>query len=275
MRKSLFYLFCFIAIQFVCCWLVYLVWYLVDGMPLGQVLRLFGSGQIQPSTDMMIVGTAFFGLVTVLVFTLKKWSPVSRDYLRSHPWVTLFWCVLATCGTIIPSVWLQEQLPELPNFLPTTFDGLLSRPLGYIFVGIIAPFVEELVFRGAILRVLLGKFRSAWLAIFISAALFSISHGNPAQMPHAFLLGLLIGWLYKRTGSIVPGVVLHWTNNTIAYVIFNLYPAANDMRLIDIFRGSQLHVWLSLLFSLFIFLPSIYQIYVRTGKLKVLAQASE
>lgn len=266
MRKALLYLFWAIVIQFVCCWAVWLVWYLIDGMSLREVARLFLQNKLHPSTNMMIAGTAVYGLVTILVFAWRKWAPVSRDYLRSRPWAMVLWCMLLACGTIIPSIWLQELLPPLPNIMEASFNGLMSSPAGYIFIGVVAPLVEEMVFRGAILRVLLSRFKSHWLAIFVSALLFMLVHGNPAQMPHALLLGILLGWLYYRTDSIFPGVVVHWVNNTIAFVAYHFYPAIDDIRLVDLFRGSQLHVWLALLFSLFILLPSLYQVYLRTKK---------
>lgn len=85
-------------------------------------------------------------------------------------------------------------------------------------------------------------------------------------MPHAFLIGLLLGWMYYRTGSILPGVAFHWVNNTVAYVLYNLYPnSASDMKLIDLF-GTQRTVAAALLFSLFILLPALYQLHLRMRK---------
>jgi hypothetical protein len=98
----------------------------------------------------------------------------------------------------------------------------------------------------------------------LAALLFAMIHLNPAQMPHAFMIGLLLGWLYYRTDSIVPGVVYHWVNNTVAYVLYNFYPDPN-MTLLDLF-GSQRTVLLALLFSLCIFLPALYQLNLRLKK---------
>ena len=82
--------------------------------------------------------------------------------------------------------------------------------------------------------------------------------------PSAFLAGLLLGWLYYRTDSVVPGIVLHWVNNSIAYVVYNLYPDP-DMQLIDLF-GTQRHVAAAVVFSLFILLPALYQLHLRMKK---------
>ena len=85
-------------------------------------------------------------------------------------------------------------------------------------------------------------------------------------MPHAFLVGLLLGWLYYRTDSIVPGIVYHWVNNSIAYVVYNFYPDP-QMKLIDLF-GSQRTVAAAVLFSLLILLPALYQLNLRLRKAK-------
>ena len=171
--------------------------------------------------------TAAASVVTIIVFMLFRWSPFSRTYLRSRPWGVLAWVFILTFGTVIPSEWLLEQLNvEMSEPMQHLFEEIMKSPAGYVAIGLLAPLAEEMVFRGAILRVLLKVFdrRWHWLPIAISAVMFGAVHGNIAQFIHASLLGLLLGWLYYRTGSIVPGVVLHWVNNSIAYVLFNLLP---------------------------------------------------
>jgi membrane protease YdiL (CAAX protease family) len=170
--------------------------------------------------------------------------------------------VVAALGAIIPSAWLQEQMPELPNFAEQEFDTILGTPWGYFVIGLMAPLSEEIVLRGAILKELLKSEKlSVWTAIAISALFFALVHMNPAQMPHAFLIGLLLGWMYYRTGSILPGVAYHWANNSVAYVMYALYPDP-DMKLIDIFKGSEQHVYMALGFSLLILLPALYQLHL-------------
>ena len=115
-----------------------------------------------------------------------------------------FWSALLALGLIIPSAWLQEMLPSLPNVIQAQLVELLRHPLGFVAVGLLAPLVEEIVFRGAILRALLSQFSKAWVAILISAVLFAAIHANPAQMPHAFVVGLLLGWMYWRTSASWP-----------------------------------------------------------------------
>ncbi len=251
MKKALTYTLVFVGIQL-----------LAGGLVSLACELLMGKGEQDAVT--LIATTAVAGIVTIVVFLAAKWAVVSRHWVQTRPWFALFWCVLAALGVLIPSSWLQEQMPELPNIAEEAFDIILKDRWGYFVVGLLAPLSEELVFRGAILRALLQWRPNPWVGICISALLFAMIHLNPAQMPHAFMIGLLLGWMYYRTDSIVPGVVYHWVNNTVAYVLYNFYPDPN-MTLLDLF-GSQRTVLLALLFSLCIFLPALYQLNLRLKK---------
>ena len=252
MKNALIYTVIFGAIQVVVSFMVQGVWMLVMGKD--QVMN--GTG--------MIITMALFSIITMAVFLMAKWSVVSRHWVRTRPWFVLFWCVVAALGALVPSVWLQEHMPELPNLVEGEFDMIMKDRMGYFVVGLLAPLAEEMVFRGAILRSLLRWKSNPWVGIVISAILFAVIHMNPAQMPHAFLIGLLLGWMYWRTDSIVPGVVYHWVNNTVAYILYNIYPNP-DLTLLDLF-GSDQKVWMALGFSLLIFLPSLFQLNQRLSK---------
>ena len=253
MKRALLYTVVFIAIQLMAGAVMMTVWTLLKGP--GVQLDATGT----------ILTMLLFSLLTLGLFFFMRWAEVSRHWVRTRPWLVLFWCVLAALGAIIPSTWLQELMPPLPNIVEEEFDMILRNRFGYLVVGLMAPLAEEVVFRGAVLRALLRwKENKPWLAIAVSALLFSAVHMNPAQLPHTFLVGLLLGWMYYRTDSIVPGVVYHWVNNTVAYVVYNLYPDP-DMTLQDLF-GSHQHVLMAVGFSLCILLPALYQLNLNLKK---------
>lgn len=248
MKKAIIYLIEFLAIQLIGGWIVGAVWMLVT--------------KSQDTTTAMIITTTVVTSVAIIaVFLLAHWTEVSPRWLRTRPWMVLSWSVVAAVGALIPSMWLQEQIPELPNWLDNEFDMILSNRWGYLAIGLLAPLSEEIVLRGAVLKELLKSPKlSPRAAIAISAVFFALIHMNPAQMPHAFLIGLLLGWMYWRTGSILPGVAYHWANNSIAYIMYNIYPDP-DMRLIEVL-GSQQHVLMAVGFSLLILVPAIYQLHL-------------
>ena len=105
--------------------------------------------------------------------------------------------------------------------------------------------------------------RQHWIVIAVSALIFGLAHTNMPQFIHATIVGLLLGWLYYRTDSILPGIVFHWMNNTVAFVMFHLMPQMNDGKLIDIFHGNNTEMLLALVFSLFIMIPAIVQLALR------------
>lgn len=252
MKNALIYTVVFAAIQFV-----------VSGIIQGIWMLIYGPEAIMDATGMIITMTVF-SILTMVIFLVAKWSIVSRHWLQTRPWATLFWCIMAALGALIPSAWLQEIMPALPNLAEDTFDMILKDRWGYLVIGLLAPLAEELVFRGAILRALLQWKRNPWIGIVSSALLFALIHMNPVQMPHAFLIGILLGWMYYRTDSIIPGIVYHWVNNTVAYVMYNLYPDP-DMTLLDLF-GNQRTELMALGFSLCIFLPALFQLNQRLSK---------
>lgn len=249
MKKALSYTLIFIGLQMVITPLVVFIVPLIIGEKASNMNLL------------ALIGMGLFAVVTTALFFRCGWTKASRSFLMSRPWAILFWCVLAAIGIIIPATAFLELLSELPNWIESGMAELIRLPGSYFVVCILAPLAEEVVFRGAILRALLAwKPDREWGMIAISALLFSAIHMNPAQMPHAFIVGLLLGWLYSRTGSIVPGVVFHCVNNTIAYLMTRLYPS-EDLRLIDIL-GSERQVLMAVGFSLLILLPSLYQLYL-------------
>lgn len=246
MKNAIIYLLIFAAIQILPGSILALVWPMTGLPALSQA-------------NLLIISMTLSSVIALMLFIGLRWAQPTRDYLLSHPWVVLLWSGIAAIGTVIPSEWLQEQLPDLPNVVEQELTEVLMHRGGYFVVCLLAPLVEELVFRGAILRALLAwRPERPWVMIAVSALLFALIHMNPAQMPHAFVIGLLLGWMYVRTRSVVPGVVFHWVNNTIAYIQFHMYPAPS-LRLVDIF-GDERTVGAALIFSMFILLPALFQL---------------
>ena len=111
---------------------------------------------------------------------------------------------------------LCSEFLGLPDLMQDTFLGMSRNVFGIISITIMAPLVEELLFRGAIQGYMLRKGMKPLNAILIASAIFGIVHMNPIQIPFAFAIGLICGWLYYRTGSVVPGIIGHFINNSIA-----------------------------------------------------------
>jgi membrane protease YdiL (CAAX protease family) len=90
--------------------------------------------------------------------------------------------------------------------------------LTFAVVAVVAPFCEEVFFRGfayAGLRRSVGMFLGALL----SAALFGIFHVDPAVFVPVFIFGIVLAWVYIQTGSIWPSMLAHALNNAVVLAI--------------------------------------------------------
>lgn len=143
-----------------------------------------------------------------------------------------FWMAIivsvATLATAFAAEPVTTILPPMPESLETTMKQMLEGPLwvGLLSVSVFAPFFEEWLCRGIILRGLLQK-KSPTVAIVVSSAFFAVLHMNPWQAIPAFLLGLLFGYVYYKTGSLKLTMLMHCVNNTFALIISRI-PALKD-----------------------------------------------
>ena len=142
-------------------------------------------------------------------FNLKSFSEVpSKTIWLSIPLIVAGMLFINLCSEFL----------GLPDLMQDTFLGMSRNVFGIISITIMAPLVEELLFRGAIQGYMLRKGMKPLHAILIASAIFGIVHMNPIQIPFAFAIGMIFGWLYYRTGSLVPGIVGHFINNSIACI---------------------------------------------------------
>ena len=118
------------------------------------------------------------------------------------------------CTMLVPG------MQSLFNFLVEVMEKVTIGPLWVVFIttSIYAAIFEEWLCRGILLRGLLAKMNPVW-AIVISALFFSFIHMNPWQGLNTFLLGLLLGYVYYKTGSLWLTMLLHFVNNGTAIVL--------------------------------------------------------
>jgi|TARA_B110000014_G_scaffold115464_1_gene79309 membrane protease YdiL (CAAX protease family) len=89
-----------------------------------------------------------------------------------------------------------------------------------IVIGLFGPFCEEIFFRGFALPVFARRY-GLWGGILISAALFSAFHFSIGALVPIFIFGIVLAWLYVRTGSIYPSMVAHAVQNIVATLLVN------------------------------------------------------
>jgi len=155
---------------------------------------------------------------------------------------------------------------EVPQFFKDFMLQVQSNKVSSFFaIVLFAPLLEELFCRGILLRGLLFHISPA-KAIFWSALMFGIMHLNPWQAIPAFLLGLLMGWIYWRTNSLWSVILIHFVNNGFSFLITVLYPEMPfDYGFTDVIpRGWYM---VSYIFSLLFTVGVIYYMNKSYGKI--------
>lgn len=134
---------------------------------------------------------------------------------------------------------LYKELEKIQELLDQYPEAMIISTV------VLAPFLEELFFRGVILKGLLNNKKiNPWVAILISAALFGIVHFNPWQLVGAFFLGFLLGWVYYKTGTLFNTIFLHFVNNGFTALMYYHYGVMN---IYEVFHLSQ---WGALFFGI-------------------------
>jgi len=149
---------------------------------------------------------------------LTRWS--SLDLGRTIGWsVALIGLGLAFnylyATYAIPDIKSQEQMRKMFAALPDTF---LNQALLFVAVAVIAPILEELLFRG-LLQTALIKYLPAWSAIMGAAVVFALVHGQVYAFPALVTMGTVFGVLYYKTGSLRVTILAHALNNAAALVL--------------------------------------------------------
>ncbi|SNC65637.1 hypothetical protein SAMN06265337_1341 [Hymenobacter gelipurpurascens] len=181
------------------------------------ILLIFDRGVHHKSIVVSSVATVLGEIATIgflLWYNRRRTQPM--QLLGQVPrWIYIALPVVAVAQIMLRSV---LHYVHLPNWADNTFRQMEAQPvLAFLMIGISAPLLEEILFRGILLNGLLRNYRP-WVAIGQSALLFGLFHLNPAQIVSAGIMGLLVGWLYYRTQSLLLCIVMHALNNLMALV---------------------------------------------------------
>ena len=117
---------------------------------------------------------------------------------------------------------VTESVPALKKFydmVQALLDQMTGGPFwsSFLLTAIFAPVFEEWLCRGMVLRGLLTKMKPGW-AIVISALFFAVIHMNPWQALNAFIIGIVMGYVYFKTGCLWLTMLIHFVNNGFAVI---------------------------------------------------------
>ncbi len=177
----------------------------------GLVFSIFMHLSAMPYADLFHASpNSIMGTITVLVL------PIMLICLAALWWVIDLAYFIAS---FFPADEISLQVLE--QSMQPGWDA-------FITICVIAPLIEEMLFRGIILRGFLACY-SSHTAILLSAILFALAHLNIYQIPVAFILGVFSAWLFVRTQSLWPSIIAHAIYNSGAFwMTVNSVPLNNS-----------------------------------------------
>ena len=175
------------------------------------------------NVDVMTL-TLISGLLTiavVLAFYLLRRKKLSEAlWLRPVPAPAMLagaslaptlYFVVTVVLTLLPRAW-TESYGEASSSIDS------GSVIGVISVVIVAPVVEEFIFRGLTMN-RLNRVMPGWLAVLLSAAAFGLCHGELIWFCYTFVLGALFGFIDLRAASILPSILAHVVFNAIGQIL--------------------------------------------------------
>ena len=163
------------------------------------------------------------GLATLIIlaafFLLRRKNPLretgfhathGRFVFTAIAVTPLLYAAVSLVLGLLPEAWMAEYAEASASL---NQKGVLIT----VATVLVAPLVEEIIFRGLILS-RLNRVLPGWLAVLLSALLFGVCHGQAVWMAYAFVLGVIFGFFALRSHSIWPSLCAHILFNGIGQI---------------------------------------------------------
>lgn len=216
----------------------------------------FLSGSMISGVDLLIGALAQLMSLCIIALCLKFVRKLSIEELFTFegiPMKSILPIILVIFGS---SIVFSEIDNLFRIFIPVTGTWLQIFQIAYgssevlwtsiISAVIVAPIVEEILFRGIILRGFL-KHYSPKKAIIASALIFGVMHMNPWQFLGAFLAGILIGYVFYKTHSILLCILIHAFDNSLGFIAKDLLKLDIQGYTTDISLVSHQPIWFDMI----------------------------
>lgn len=187
-----------------------LVTTLMVAMVVVCIFQLFSAiGNFANRNNYVLSHSVF--VIAIITWILYRYS--IKNYLKKCPIKIALYCpIIAISILVLLSVF--GTYIYIPNLFENALTSITQNTLlCTITIGLLQPVAEEMLFRGVVLGCLLKGKTNPWIAIGISTFIFSIIHLNLTQMIGAAIFSMIAGWLFYKTRSLWPSIIIHTTNN--------------------------------------------------------------
>jgi membrane protease YdiL (CAAX protease family) len=189
-----------------------------------QLLPLVTDPAVAGNVGLLVSGA--MGLIALAVAVLIRIRGLAAfGFRRARPRHLIVGALLGLAayvlGTVVAIIYMSttgDMENVQTSYQAAAAGGWWSLALSLVAGAIITPLGEEGFFRGVVANALLAKY-GAWVGILASAFIFAVAHGINPIMSVAFVVGILTALLFRWSGSIWPGVVLHGVNNATALLV--------------------------------------------------------
>ncbi len=185
-------------------------------------------------TDELFMGLVTLSTMLVLAVVFGIWfftHPVSKTMNSTKSalparniGIIILAGIFTQLGISILLTLILPLMPKISNSYSQTMEGLSSGGpvVTLLSVVFLAPFAEELIFRGLTFRTTIRSWRNFLLVNFLQALYFGIYHLQPVQSVYAFLLGLALGYVSFRLNNIYASILFHAAINGSSFLVVML-----------------------------------------------------
>lgn len=226
-------------------WWIYIVIFIVSQLiGAGASLALATAG-VLPGMWSVMASLLVANLLAIGLYLLWKprditWATTKAGVQGRNAYRTGLVFLLSLPVIILVNLIQEVFFPDIPDLVgEEMFKVIMDNPLGMVTVAMLGPVAEELLFRGGVQKDLETRYpaQGPAVAIGLSAAIFTMAHLNPAQMPSAFCIGLVLGFAFWWTGSLLAPICIHVFNNSLSCLLLFLSP--DDVSMIHFLGGKE------------------------------------
>lgn len=198
----------------------------------------------------------FIFVTSIIIWCIKKYKVIYC--FKKQPAKIILFCPIIAALLLICLISIGSII-YIPNIFKSELHSLQNSSIGILTLGAIQPIAEEILFRGTFMNTLLKWKKNPWWAISITTIIFSFIHFNISQIIGTLVLGLIAGWLFYKTNSLYPSIIIHITNNSICCLLEKASFCATIDQFIDSNKLFGLSVIIPTCLSLLIYIICIIQ----------------
>ncbi len=195
--------------------------YIAASFCFGWIVQLLGRFVVLPQGCVQMIVYVLTFVATISYALWIRWLRTGcrgdREVLFTGWKLDLTWIFFGMIALFAATILIEPVLALFPDRWLELLDEHM-RLGGWMMLTVIvaAPILEEILFRGIIQGSLVRKY-GPWRGVLFASVVFGVVHGIPQQVVNAFFVGMVLGFVYYCSRSLVVAMVIHAINNAVSY----------------------------------------------------------